>query len=288
MPCDINETLKTLPREFDASETIQLKFMRKLEYNNPYLFDKISPKKIKNALDILLRQELFKEHNINLSVNWTFHNAKDDDVVDFIVNPNDVNPDHSKSAPTSTSQSSNSSLIFNSQENSQTRLVRKKQNDKTGLISRIEKQIKNMSESSGSEEDFFAPNNIAAEKLPTLLDNEVIVAPGEGFFPKPIVFDKNADELTFLKIYGGKPANYPRGLSYMAICKSEFRRYDRRCAENITKLFFSYKKLVASKLIQSINTSLKKTNKSMNLTVAEALDDESMRDFFTNNEGLIF
>jgi len=152
----------------------------------------------------------------------------------------------------------------------------------------LEQEIHGEDNDDDDLEDYFAPNNPVSKFQPTMLQNDIICAPGEGNFPKSVLFDDAAEEITFLKIYGGKRTNYPKDLSYAACCKSEIRRYDRRCALNITKIFYSYKKLVASKLIQAINTSLTKTNQTMGLTAREALCDEKMNDFFASNEARLF
>ena len=245
------------------SGIIQLKFMRKLDYKYPYMHDKISYSKIKDAIEFLLQTNLFKEKKIQFSFSWK-NNEKTGET-NFIVDTDDESTSGSKV---------NKNL---SNKNNQTQFSRKLVSDKSEVLS-----------SSETEEDYFANNNIVYKNQATLLHNEIICAPGEGNFPKSILFDDAAEELTFLKIYGGQRATYPDDLSYAAICKSEFRRYDRRCALDFTKLFYSYKKLVASKLVDSINTCLQKTNKTQNLTAQEALSKEKMDSFFTSNEAHLF
>ena len=243
----------------DESETIQLKFMRKMDYKNPYMYDKVSIKKIKEAITFLVKQDLFIEKNISVSSDW-FSN-KDADVENFIVDPLDK-------------RAYEGTLLTDNEVNNQEEFENDSDDDEDDDdINKI---------------DYFAPNNITSKLQPTMLQDDVMCAPGEGNFPKSVLFDDAAEELTFLKIYGGKRTTYPKELSYAAICKSEIRRYDRRCAINITKIFYSYKKLVASKLVQAINTSLTKSNQTLALTAREALSKERMDDFFTTNEARLF
>ena len=139
------------------------------------------------------------------------------------------------------------------------------------------------------EEDHFIANNPAFVNQDTLLTNTFAIAPGEGNIPLPLLDDEFAEELTFLKIYGGHKRAYPRELTYAAICKSEFRRYDRRCAENLPKLFYSYKKLVAQKLRDSINTCLKKSTMSKhNLNAGTVRDQAKMNELFASHEASVF
>ena len=121
--------------------------------------------------------------------------------------------------------------------------------------------------------DKFAACNINFQCDDTMLTNYInkigIVAPCEMNNPISLIKDRHAEELSFIKIYGGEIVidylhqenSRESRISYQQVCKSEFRRYDRRCATNLTKLFYSYKKLVAKKLLSSVEISLKKSRK---------------------------
>ena len=245
--------------------------MRKMEYTTPYMCETITPILIKEAVEFLLNQDLFIEKKIQFSPTWHLSENYQEN---FIVDPDDKTEFESGKVFTNN---------YSGIESSQNNLAIKSTNSL--LNSSASEEDDDIDD---NNEDFFAPNNYLNIDQPTLLDNAIVCAPGEGNFPKSIAFDDASEELTFLKIYGGKRAAYPDSLSYAAICKSEFRRYDRRCATNITKLFYSYKKLVACKLIDSINTSLQKTNKTTTLTAQQALCQERMEKFFSTNEARLF
>ena len=119
-------------------------------------------------------------------------------------------------------------------------------------------------------------------------NNIGILAPGQNQEPRSIFSDKYAEELTFIKIYGGETVcdylHNPK-YTYQAICKWEFRNIDRRCAINTNKLFFSYKQLVASKLRSAVEICLQKTRSTENLTVRDALNKRLMDELLIKSEG---
>lgn len=142
------------------------------------------------------------------------------------------------------------------------------------------------------EKSYFTADNEDFEDEQTLLINKddltKRIAPGEGIAPVSLLSDKDAEELTFLKIYGGQRFQPNARVTYAARCKSEFRRYDRRCAENIQKIFYSYRKLVTKKLNASIDVSMSKTREAFELTVEKALDKENINSLIARNEANLF
>ena len=117
-------------------------------------------------------------------------------------------------------------------------------------------------------------------------EDEMIIAPGEGNLHLPFLQDQFNEELCFIKIYGGElPIDYlnNRRFTYNAICRSEVRRYDRRVAENIPKLFYMTKKLLAKNMLSAIDTCLSKT-KGAGLTVSDVLDRNKMNEYVSDSE----
>ncbi|OXA57943.1 Myosin-3 [Folsomia candida] len=74
----------------------------------------------------------------------------------------------------------------------------------------------------------------------TLMQDQLImaVAPGEGTRPLSLLMDLDAEELSFPSIYCGikRKFNPDANLSYADIAKSELRRFDPRCRQNIIQL----------------------------------------------------
>jgi len=259
VPIDHNEVIRCLPRTFEDTETMQIKFKRRLDYNNNLMFDKIRPKVVLDALHFLCSRPLFKKNKITESLDWQkTHYTKD--VVNFIIDK-DTTPMNNDESDEEFSQ----------------------------VISCIQSK-KNLLEI--KEIDYFAADNNNFENQDTLLynvENEIgVVAPGENQEPLSILSDKYSEEMTFIKIYGGEQICeylHSNKLTYQAICKSEFRRYDRRAAEDVNKIFYSFKKLIAKKLLSSVEICLKKTKQTENITVANALNKRFMEELLIKSEG---
>ena len=270
VPTNRNCFTDILPRQFEETETIQLKLMRKMNYNNPYMYDTVSPAKCLKALDYLQNTELFKEADIKLvsSFDWSTRiNANGR--VEFIIDRHDLNE---RDKELNASQSI--------EENNQKRAA-------------VSAPI--LSDDSDVEDNFIA-NNTDFINEPTMLINttdliqkrDLSIAPAEGCLPLSILYDKYAEELAFLKIYAGEK----RGRSELdlgLIYKSEFRRYDRRCAKNLTKLFFSYKKLMAKRLVAAISISMNKTKLVDRLTKEDVTNKDKINKMLKSEDAdLIF
>jgi ATP-dependent DNA helicase PIF1 len=260
VPVDTVETLKFLPREFKESQTIQLKFMRKAEYKNPYMFDNIRPAFVYRALKYLLDKELFIEQGILLSQKWETNNLHNGgNYKKFIVESDDELE----------------CLTETITDNKYDRNVK------------VAAQKENLSKNDDSP---FLEQNVSNQ---TLLDNQIMVASCDSGFSVSLLFDKYGEELTFLKIYGGNKLAYPASLSYETICRSELLRYDRRCAENVTKIFYSYKKLLAFRLVESIKLSLKRatnpvSSTKLTLQTNSLLNDDKLNEFQHSVEAKMF
>ena len=269
VPVDTNETLKFLPRQFDESKIIQLKFMRKMTYTNPYMYDKVNPAKIVQGLKYLINKPLFTKINMEIRTDWQINEVSNvlPNEQDFIVDEND------RILVEAEQQAYN-----NNSENN------------------------NISETESEDEDHFVANRKTFENQETLLYSDVLennkqkesedhsIAPGEGNIHVHFLRDPHNEELCFLKIYGGEqiiPYLNNDSFKYSAICKSELRRYDRRSAINLAKVFYMYKKLVAKNLQSSIDTAMKKTKNTENLTVADTRNKEKMSELLLNSEAQI-
>jgi exonuclease III/nucleoside-triphosphatase THEP1 len=261
VPVNTVETLKFLPREFKESQTIQLKFMRKTEYKNPYMFDKIRPAFLYRALKCLLDKELFIEQGILISQKWETNNLYNgENYKNFIVESDDEL--ECITEETYTNYDGNSKNVA------------------------FEEQLR--------ENNHSFPTNLQQNvSNQTLLDNQIIVASCDSGFSVSLLYDKYGEELTFLKIYGGNKLTYPANLSYETICRSELLRYDRRCAENVTKIFYSYKKLLAFRLVESIKLSLKRASNQISSTkllqqTNSLLNEEKLNEFQHSVESKMF
>ena len=107
-------------------------------------------------------------------------------------------------------------------------------------------------------------------------DFNVRFAPGEGQTPLSILFDMDAEELSFPSIYCGQKRNVSSFLSYNDIAKSEARNKDRRCC-NVSKMFYTYKKMELLRLRSNVSLFCRQGKQGTRpLKVSDILDENSV------------
>jgi hypothetical protein len=244
VPIDICTTTSVLPRSLNESETVQLKLKRKLIYNRTYIYETIRPKVIYDAAKYLVKQPLYQQEGIVLSDSWlnSFDNQQ---LSDFDV------------------------TVYNST----------KGNDDI-MPSETETDI---SKDNWDETVNDLPSNVG--NMDTLLldrdgldSNAVIeMAPGENKIPLSLIRDEFCEELAYPKIYCGSARQVNKSLKipYSDIAKAELRNYDRRCAQDISNIFFKHRKIQMQRFVSSISIALRKTKGDPKTFSASSLLDSS-------------
>ena len=234
VPIDLPQTIECLPRKLEDCHTIQIKFKRMVSHKSDYLHETIRPARVWNAINYLCQQSLFKEHNIEINLNWmkTFGSSEE---IEFVVNSEDKD-----------------FLKITSNNMDQTDLLRDQSEE------RLEYDD---NESQSSDEEFIelGDNVNPGESETVIQNNGLIMAPGEG--QKPISFySTDCEYLAFPKIYCGKSFNLgnPNNLTISELAKYKLRYYDRRFAECPQILFFLLRQKQIENLRRSINIVLKK------------------------------
>ena len=297
VPLNVDETLKMLPRQVNQCEQIHLDWMRKMGYTRPYMTSYIRPSAIFTAIrhlnaipggafqhaDISIAEETEWQTRASEEINQSSQSEQISisEVVDEFA-------DQSSSMST-LDRIMAEELSFRSiySIGALKDLSRPPQTNNDSLESKSGLDIDEESDEYYDRD----PENVAQQ---TVVLNEqdyaqnVSLAPAAYQRPITLAYDTYGEELTFLKIYGGELRDHEliksRHISYSSQCKSEFRRYDRRCAENPSKLFYSYRKLIQLNLASSINISMRKTRKAMKIQRHEALSPEFMQDLLFKNE----
>ena len=67
---DLNVCAKILPRKFDETSTVQVKLMRKMNYNTPYMHEVIHPQNVYLAAQYLVKSEVYQAEDVRLSPDW--------------------------------------------------------------------------------------------------------------------------------------------------------------------------------------------------------------------------
>lgn len=77
VPSDVNLTVKALPRNMNDSETIPVKFKRRLSYKSHIVYEQIRPERvIKAAKWLVENSSLFQSEGIYVKENWTDHSSR--------------------------------------------------------------------------------------------------------------------------------------------------------------------------------------------------------------------
>ena len=158
VPIDLPQTIECLPRKLEDCHTIQIKFKRMVSHKSDYLHETIRPARVWNAINYLCQQPLFKEHNIEINLDWmnTFGSSEE---IDFVANSEDN--DFFKTT----------SLNL----------------DETDVLkNESEERFENESETSDEEFVELEDNVNPGESETVIQNNGLIMAPGEG--QKPISF----------------------------------------------------------------------------------------------------
>lgn len=119
-------------------------------------------------------------------------------------------------------------------------------------------------------ETIIEPGNTNFENMGLAL------APGENKRPISLWFDTVGDELSYPKIYGGQVRHFTRAKepSYLEMCKSELRRYDRRGATP-QKVLYNFCKLAHQQMLSCISIALRnKVIAVQDITVENILNVE--------------
>ena len=259
VPADNISTISSLPRPLESSLTIPVKLKRRMRYKSHFIFENIRPKVCYEAAAFLLNKPLFKSFvSEGLDENWLNVHVpllKGTNWEYFIKNYY-TNPKNKIDSS------------FNEIENSENDWSETEDED---LII------------NGLEDSMLYPENI--EDQGKILS----FAPCEGNIPISSL-EFCIEELSFPSIFCGekRPSNEDRisPLKYSEICKSELRRYDRRCAVNVPNIFFKVKKLQMKQIQDRVWVSLNRFKcKDFNLTAGDLKSHEKLDKLINLNEG---
>lgn len=255
VPADVNKTVKLLPRNMDASETIPLKLKRSVNFRSHIAFEQVRPERILDATKWLIsNSRLFKNEGIALNAEWSIMNEESLSAENEIL----------KSVTNNVSDTENNCDEANTDNWSE---------DEGSVL-----------KPSGNFDTVMQPADFRE------FNRILSVAPAEGNSPLGMFQDINAEFLSFPAIYCGETRrnNNLRAtpVHYSTICKWELRNVDRRVAKNVTNIFFKLKKLQIKQISDKVSLAMRKCKlKGKKLTVNEVLSDESVDKIIKHDEG---
>ncbi|XP_055685660.1 uncharacterized protein LOC129791526 [Lutzomyia longipalpis] len=113
-----------------------------------------------------------------------------------------------------------------------------------------------------------------------------MMAPGMNKRPVYSRTEKNLEELSFIKIYGGHKIEN-QSISYSNRIKAECRNRDRRCADP-TKVLYSANEKMQRSIFSAVNVCLRKSKNVENMTANDALTDGYLDKLREHDDGYNF
>jgi PIF1-like helicase/Helitron helicase-like domain at N-terminus/UvrD-like helicase C-terminal domain len=241
---NVDSSVSILPRSFDETHTVQLKLKRMMRHTSDYMYEVIRPQKVYLAAKYLVAQELYRNEEVTLSVDWSTEHRLENE--SFIVDEADK--------------------VSEQQEEKDAYVDEPK-----ATISATGQQQQPWDETEADEP--LNPNSMETLLIDGSFAQGIVFAPGEGQKPISLLTDKHVEELSFPAIYCGKTRNIRPGvkISYADIVKAELRNRDRRCC-SISKIFFMFKKRQINMLKQAVSLYLRIGKCEPNLTAGKMLD----------------
>lgn len=258
VPADVNNTVRQLPRMLDDSETIAVKFKRKLCYKHHVSYEKVRPNKVMEAAKWLVQNSpLFQSEGIVVDDLWvgTPTELENDETV--IVRSNKTGQD---------------------KESMETSAYDKSDSDEWTEDENFHERLTGNTDTVLQSADFREFNQILS------------LAPGEKNTPLGLFQDINSEYLAFPTIYCGKarPDNSDRQtpLHYSTICKWELRNVDRRVATNIPNIFFKLKRLQIKQIKDKVMLAVRKCKtKGKKMTAHEVLSPGFVDNIVKQDDG---
>ncbi|KAJ8048375.1 hypothetical protein HOLleu_00659 [Holothuria leucospilota] len=268
VPADVSTTVRTLPRRMDETQTIPVKFKRKLSFKHSVQSQNIRPSKVINAAVWLVNNsQLYRDEGVKIEQSWR-ENLKnvENDLKEFL---DPVERDTSQTSGSNTGEGD------------------------------AQEQAEDQSEMAPDSDDEWTEvqNEDAnpAGSLDTMLtpqfDNEgnlaYCFAPSEGNVPLGLFQDLHAEELAFPTLFCGQPRNRTNvKVHYSSICKWELRHKDRRFAKSVANIFFKAKKLQINQIQQKATLSLRKKKTGGKKLTAEVFKNmDRVQEMLSLDEG---
>ncbi|KAJ8025627.1 ATP-dependent DNA helicase PIF1 [Holothuria leucospilota] len=268
VPADVSTTVKTLPLKIDETQTIPVKFKRKLAFQHSVQSQNVRPSKVVDAAIWLVNNsQLYRDEGVTIEKSWS-ENLKnvEHDWKEFL------DPVEKETTQTSSSNTSKVDAQLQAEDHS---------------------EMTPDSDDEWTEEQNEDTN--PAGSLDTMLvpqfDNDSSLAycfaPSEGNVPLGLFQDLHAEELAFPTLFCGQPRSRTNiRVHYSSICKWELRHKDRRFAKSVANIFYKAKKLQINQIQQKATLSLSKKKTGGKKLTAEIFKNmERVQEMLSLDEG---
>lgn len=268
VPIDVVQTVQMLPRSYSNTETISIKFKRRMQYQKTEFHENVRPLAVWKGIHYLLQNsELYKEMGIKLDTMWLEkqNSIQYSDETNTIFIDNEVERDTDAQCTMEAQKSDQ--LVDNNASI-----------DQNSLFEEID------------ENDCEASGIVDRDTMldePTVYPKEFTFAPGEGKKPLSIFEDENVEYLAFPTIFcGQKREKGDIPVSYSDICKYELRSVDRRVAKHVPNMFFKLKKIQMKSITGTVGLAMRRCqSKGKKIRACDVLNDEKRANMVRLDEG---
>ncbi len=269
VPIDVPKTILELPRKFCDFQVIQLNFKRRKHYTRNIIetTDTIRPFLVMKCLKVLMKLPLYMKLNIKISEEklWSLENSAADPnhKLEFVLDKNE-------------NDSINNNLVNISNDEKSC------DDDEDENKAKLKENILNGGNDNLENGQTLINNHYDQQ---TLKELSLTIAPGELNSPIPICFDELAESGTFISVWGGNIIKKDENITILNRCKSHLRNTDRRIAQNIPYLFWLFRYLMARRLINAINTNVRRDRVKEKNTVNNILEcPEKLKQYSLNDD----
>ncbi|XP_065214928.1 uncharacterized protein LOC135841724 [Planococcus citri] len=284
VPVDVPDNVSVLPRSFEETRVIPIVLKKRKSHKSNVMFETVSPVHIFDALKCLQNCEVYKLCNVEVNLDKDLNinsnlvqiaNSEQENGIDNNLMDVAVSEENASNILQTDINVNNNSLQAENPSNVL-------QDDETVNAHPNE----NCSDDDDDDDNDNGGGPIHITEQETLLqDNQALIfAPGEDKTPISLILDPNAEEMTFIKIYGGNIRQPVKHLKYHEIVKSEIMRSDRRCA-NVMKLLYCALKIRILRISGCIGFQMRKFKNQKQYSKENLLDENFIRELILHDEG---
>ena len=166
VPCDLKPIINVLPRNVTDSDTIAVKYKRKLSYDHCIVHENIRPKKVLQALHYLIQNStLYKESGIQIDPTWERKTISDSNSTRSSFVENDSlqnNPNTNIDSESDTDTNASTTVPNDSKNNIQnTNIEFESNSDRNNDYSNTNNQLQSINSNINNESDSDTPKTFA-------------------------------------------------------------------------------------------------------------------------------
>ena len=284
VPANYKTTVKTLPRTDIKDFRIAVDLTRKLEYRGNFRSGLVRPYEVRRACALLCKTPLYRAYDIEMQNTLDGYldvqaTGLADDATDTFENLSADKADDLDVVKDEQVEAEELPLIKDKAD------LGKAHTNKDGI------------EIVADDDELYEDDECIDEERPvteTFLDIEtnanelrqscMRVAPSEGNHPQGLLRSKHGEELAYPRLYGGFERQGYGDTPYYMIARHELRSADRRFATDVSKIFFSMRKMHCQNVCGIANMAVRRAHRGR-VTAGQLLNPVDREDICHHDLG---